>query len=259
MWSFRAKSRVLASFISRSWQVAWPMTLIMFFEFLIGLTDVFVAGRVGKDVQAAYGFVIQLYFMFIVVANALTVGTVSVVSRLFTAGDRDQLTTAAVSSLTRGRLAGAGILARPLWAASSPPSSYGSSTSLLSSSRFSIPLIQIYSAGLLFEYIVINCNGILRSCNMIKASLRTMASSAPSTLGSTSILVFYTPLGFRGIALATVSSVLIGSLINLSYVENPHDRRLRKFSKTSSRRSPTSAGPWEPSRSCGSWAASFSS
>ena len=56
------------------------MTLIMFFEFVIGLTDVFVAGRVGKDIQAAYGFVIQFYFIFIVVANALTVGTVSVVS-----------------------------------------------------------------------------------------------------------------------------------------------------------------------------------
>jgi 2-amino-4-hydroxy-6-hydroxymethyldihydropteridine diphosphokinase len=33
------------------------MTLIMFFEFVIGLTDVYVAGRITKEVQAAYGFV----------------------------------------------------------------------------------------------------------------------------------------------------------------------------------------------------------
>jgi len=33
------------------------MTLIMFFEFLIGLTDVSVAGTISKEVQAAYGFV----------------------------------------------------------------------------------------------------------------------------------------------------------------------------------------------------------
>jgi hypothetical protein len=39
------------------------MTLIMFFEFLIGLTDVYIAGKVGKEIQAAYGFVIQLYFI----------------------------------------------------------------------------------------------------------------------------------------------------------------------------------------------------
>ena len=59
----------LKSYASRSWSVNWPITVIMFFEFLIGLTDVYVAGRVSKEVQATYGFVIQLYFVFIVIAN----------------------------------------------------------------------------------------------------------------------------------------------------------------------------------------------
>jgi len=45
----------------------------MFFEFLIGLTDVYIAGKVSKEIQATYGFVIQLYFIFIVIGNALTV------------------------------------------------------------------------------------------------------------------------------------------------------------------------------------------
>ena len=107
MWD-RLITENVRCFVSRSWQVAWPMTLIMFFEFIIGLTDVFVAGRVGKDIQAAYGFVIQFYFIFIVVANALTVGTVSVVSRLFTSKDKDQLTAAVFSSLSS--TAGAGIV-----------------------------------------------------------------------------------------------------------------------------------------------------
>jgi len=39
--------------LSRSWSVSWPMALIMFFEFLIGLTDVYIAGKVGNEVQAA--------------------------------------------------------------------------------------------------------------------------------------------------------------------------------------------------------------
>ena len=47
----------IACFVSRSRQIVWPMTLIMFFEFLIGLTDVSVAGTISKEVQAAYGFV----------------------------------------------------------------------------------------------------------------------------------------------------------------------------------------------------------
>jgi len=81
----------IKSYISHSWSVSWPMTLIMFFEFLIGLTDVYIAGRVSKEVQATYGFVMQLHFIFVVIANALTEGTVSVVSRLFTSGNLDEL------------------------------------------------------------------------------------------------------------------------------------------------------------------------
>ncbi len=72
----------IGPFVARSWQVAWPMTLIMFFEFLISLTDVYIAGRVNKEVQAAYGFVAQVYFIFIVVANAFSAGAVAVVSLL---------------------------------------------------------------------------------------------------------------------------------------------------------------------------------
>jgi len=82
------------------------MTLIMFFEFLIGLTDVYIAGRISKEVQATYGFVIQLYFIFIVIANALTVGTVSVVSRLFTSRNKDELTKAVFSSIVTATIAG---------------------------------------------------------------------------------------------------------------------------------------------------------
>jgi hypothetical protein len=53
------------------------MTLIMLFDFMIGLTDVYIAGKVSKEIQATYGFVIQLYFL-IVIANA-SQGHVSVV------------------------------------------------------------------------------------------------------------------------------------------------------------------------------------
>jgi drug/metabolite transporter (DMT)-like permease len=78
----------------------------MFYEFVIGLTDVYVAGRVGKDIQATYGFVVQQYFILIVVANALTVGTVSVVSRLFTSGNKNDLSEAVFSSLIFSAAAG---------------------------------------------------------------------------------------------------------------------------------------------------------
>lgn len=84
--------------------------------------------------------------------------------------------------------------------------------------RFAIPLIQIYGTGLFFHYVVINCNGILRSCDRVKNSLKTMTLVCAVNIGLNFLLVFRTPLGFKGIATATASSVLIGSIVSLYYV-----------------------------------------
>jgi MATE family multidrug resistance protein len=203
--------------ISRSWSVSWPLTLIMVFEFLIGLTDVYIAGRVSKDIQATYGFVIQLYFILIVIANALTVGTVSVVSRLYTSGDKTELNKAVFSSVIAS--VGAGILLAMAGIFFSPTIiKYFNIPEELK--HFAVPFIKIYAMGLLFHYLLINCNGILRSCQMVKKSLKTMALVCGVNIALNFFLVFHTPLGFRGIAAATASSVFIGSMINLVYVRN---------------------------------------
>jgi putative MATE family efflux protein len=192
--------------------VSWPLTLIMLFDFLIGLTDVYIAGKVSKEIQATYGFVIQLYFILIVIANALTVGTVSVVSRLYTSGNQKDLTHAIFSSLmTTG---GAGIVLVVAGSFFSPELIHF--LNIPEELKYlAIPFIEIYSVGLLFHYILINCNGILRSCNRVKDSLKTQALVCVLNIGLNFFLVFHTPLGFRGIAAATASSVFIGSMINL--------------------------------------------
>jgi MATE family multidrug resistance protein len=205
----------MRSYIFRSWSVSWPMTLMMFFEFLIGLTDVYIAGRVGKEVQATYGFVIQLYFILIVIANSLTVGTVSVVSKLFTSDRKEELSETIFSSTVVAAVAGivlaaAGIFLSPLI------------IKILNIPEdlkpLSLPFIHIYAIGLLFHYLLINSNGILRSCNMVKKSLRTMTLVCIINIALNFFFVFHTPLSFRGIALATASSVFIGSMLNLRYV-----------------------------------------
>jgi putative MATE family efflux protein len=197
--------------------VSWPLTLIMVFEFLIGLTDVYIAGKVSKEIQATYGFVIQLYFVLIVIANALTVGTVSVVSRLYTSGDKTELNKAVFSSVMAST--GAGIVLAIAGIFFSPTIiKYLNIPEELK--HFAVPFIKIYAMGLLFHYLLINCNGILRSCQMVKRSLKTMALVCGFNIALNFFLVFHTPLGFRGIAAATASSVFIGSMINLVYVRN---------------------------------------
>jgi putative MATE family efflux protein len=200
----------------------------MFFEFLIGLTDVYIAGRVSKEVQATYGFVIQLYFIFIVTANALTVGSVSVVSKLFTSRKQKELTEAIFSSIVA--TAGAGMILALVGILFTPEL-----IRILNIPEtlkpLSLPFIRIYAIGLLFHYILINSNGILRSCDRVKKSLKTMTFACATNIILNFILVFHTPLSFRGIAVATASSVFLGSVVN-----SIHLRRLTDHKKNISLR-----------------------
>jgi MATE family multidrug resistance protein len=227
MWR-ALKNKNVRYFISRSWAVAWPMILIMFFESIIGMTDVFVAGRIGKDIQAAYGFAIQIYLIFSIVANALTVGTVSIVSRLYSANDRDQLSTAVFSSMVTAAAAGAVLAAVGVLFA---PFLIGLSNIPGQLKPFCAPLVQIYCVGVVFQYLLITCNGVLRSCDRIKDSFRTMTVVCLFNVGLNLFFVFCTPLGFRGIALATATSVFIGSMMNLRLVATKIMIGVRTFSR----------------------------
>ena len=63
----------------------------------------------------------------------------------------------------------------------------------------------------------------------VKDSLKTQALVCVLNIGLNFFLVFHTPLGFRGIAVATASSVFIGSIVNLWKVRSSMTG-VRKFS-----------------------------
>ena len=202
----------IRSYISESWVNSWPMTLIMFFEFLIGMTDIYIAGRVGKEIQATYGFVIQFYFIFIIIANALSIGTVSVVSRLFTAGDRTTLAKTVWSVIITTAISGAALSAAGIFITSRFMEIINIPVEL---KPYGTQLGKIYACGLVFHYLLISTNGILRSCKMIRRSLMTMAVVCSMNVALNFFIVFHTKLGFWGIALSTVFSVFAGSVFNL--------------------------------------------
>jgi len=68
------------------WDLAWPQLLMMFFHFWIGFFDVYVAGRISEDVQAALGLITQTLLFFLIVAMALSNGAVSTISQSLGAG-----------------------------------------------------------------------------------------------------------------------------------------------------------------------------
>jgi multidrug resistance protein, MATE family len=209
-------SKDIRKFISESWSVGWPMMIIMFFEFLIGLVDIFVAGRISKEIQAAYGFVIQLYFIFIIVGNAFSIGAVSVVSQIFTSRDSahrltESVYSTVIATIILGIILGiTGIFLTPMLI-----DLLHIPTEL---KPIATPLAKIYAAGVLFHYLLINTNAILRACKGVRDSLRTMTFVCFSNIVLIFFIVFHMGMGFKGIALSTAISVCLGSLLNMRYI-----------------------------------------
>ena len=214
------------SHMKGSWSTSWPLIFVMLFEFLISITDVYIAGKLGKEYQASVGFVSQIYFIFIVLANAITIGSVSVLSRQFTSGEKRKFSDSVYSIILAVSAAGVvlsilGILLGPL------------TIDIMSIPEelkvICRPLIMILAGGMSFHYFLINSNGILRASRNVKKSMVTMAFVSSANIGLNFFLVFNTSLGYKGIALSTSLSYLLGSIINYNHVAALMER-IKSFS-----------------------------
>jgi len=209
------KNEKIKTLAWESWAISWPMTLIMLCVFLIGLTDVYVAGKLGKEIQASYGIAAQLYFIFTIVASALSIGSVSVVSRLFTSGKEKKLKTAIDSSITIAIAGGAlftilgFVFAKTIIFSLNVPDEL---------KVYVVSLTKIFSLSLLFSYLFLNTNAVLRACGMIKKSLLTMSMVCIFNIVLNLALALMTPLKFRGIAWATAISMFLGSILNVFFM-----------------------------------------
>ncbi len=68
------------------WNLTWPQLMMMYFIFFIGLTDIWTAGRLSGDVQAALGMITQCITFLQVVSMALSSGALSCISQSLGAG-----------------------------------------------------------------------------------------------------------------------------------------------------------------------------
>ena len=71
----------IGSLWANIWHMSWPMLIIMLLNFLVGIVDVYVAGFISPKVQAAVGYVSQLSFLTIIIANAISIGSLSLVCK----------------------------------------------------------------------------------------------------------------------------------------------------------------------------------
>jgi MATE family multidrug resistance protein len=198
------------------WRMSWPMLLVMFFNFLVGFTDVYVAGFLGPEIQAIVGFVSQLYFFVIIVANAISIGTVALVSRAVGAGNVEDALSAARQSLLFGMTCSIALAAAVFLFHNQIIALAGFSGN---TRQTAIEFFLIFTIALAPNYLVILSTAIFRAGGEVGLTLLVMSLVSAINIALNFVLVFglfFLPsLGYRGIALSTASSMFAGTIICL--------------------------------------------
>lgn len=206
------KALNIPELFKRSWNMSWPMMIIMFFEFIMNLTDVYIAGLLGKEIKAAVGLSTQVYTFFIMAGHAITMGTVSVVSKLYSSGDRNKFKSAVFTATLSASIAGAIICVLGIIFSSDVINFLNAPDSV---KEYGTTLLKIYSLGVFFHMVLINMNGILRSCGNMKTSMYIMVLASILNILLNFYFIYFTNLGFVGIALSTAVSIFVSFLIAL--------------------------------------------
>lgn len=198
------------------WRTSWPMFLIMVFTFLIGFTDVYVAGLIGPEVQAAVGFVSQFYFLITIVANAISIGTLALVSRAIGAGDHKKAVEIARQSLFFSIAVAAGITSvcflfyKEIIALAGFPAD---------TREMAERFLRIFALALGPNYVMIISNAVFRASGEVKKPLLTMFLVSLINIAGDFALVFgafpFPRMGYIGIAVSTAASVTAGMAVSL--------------------------------------------
>ncbi len=80
------QKKELSFSLSAMWQLTWPQIMVMCFFFCLGLCDVWTAGKLGNDIQAAFGVVTQGNMFLQILAMALGGGATASISQAIGAG-----------------------------------------------------------------------------------------------------------------------------------------------------------------------------
>lgn len=202
----------LLPLMKTSWKMSWPIMVMMVFEFFMSMTDIYIAGRFGEAVKAATGLASQVYSFFIMTGHALTIGAVSVLSRLFTSDDKEKFRSAVFTSVISAFSFGVVICIIGVTFSSKIATLLNAPEEV---KGYASSLIKIYFLGIIFHMTLINMNGVLRSCKRVTVTMGVMVFAA--VLNIILVLYFYnfTDLGFQGIAISTAVSITSASIINM--------------------------------------------
>lgn len=198
------------------WRLAWPQVLMMLFHFLIGFVDVWVAGRISREVQASMGMVSQSFFIFLVVAIAVANGSVAVISQSMGAGLWRRVQRYVGLSLSSAGVFGAFLLVGGFMLRDTLIAVLQTPEELRPIMAY---LLSVYLLVLPAYYLFIIGNAIMRAQQLVMYPLYGMMIVAGlNTFGDFALglgMFGFPDLGYKGLAWSTFGSVLAGGLFNL--------------------------------------------
>jgi len=184
------------------WHMTWPMLLVMFFNFLVGIADIYVAGFIGP------------YFFIIIVANAISIGTVAIVSRAVGSGKFKDALSAAKQSLLFGIACAIMLTITGLLLKNHIIAIAGFSGN---TRQVALDFFVIFVFALAPNYIVIISNAIFRAGGEVKLTLMAMFIVSMINIALNFLFVFglfsFEGFGYKGIAFATATAMSVGMLI----------------------------------------------
>jgi MATE family, multidrug efflux pump len=214
-----ATSLTMGSLWSNIWEISWPMLLVMVFFFLVGFTDIYVAGLISPEVQAAVGFIDQLYFLIIIIANAISIGTLALVSRSTGSGDKERALRIARQSLLFSVLIASVISLIGIFFYRDIVVLAGFPADIRDIAE---KFLRIFALALGPNYILIISNAVFRAGGDVKKPLITMFIVSLCNIAGDFVLVFglffFPKMGYPGIAVSTAVSVTVGMAINLFFL-----------------------------------------
>lgn len=198
------------------WNLTWPQVVMMIFHFLIGFVDVWVAGRIGREVQACMGVMSQAMFFFLVVAVALANGSVAAISQSSGAGLPRRIKRFVGLSIGLGFAMSLVIFLVGLWLDEQflrllriPPEVMPFAAYLLRVSLYILPAYYLFTIS----------NAFYRAQKIVTLPLYSMILvTVVNTLGDLGLglgMWGLPNLGYKGIAWSTFASVLCGTIFNL--------------------------------------------
>ncbi|WP_319779375.1 MATE family efflux transporter [Maridesulfovibrio sp.] len=198
------------------WNLSWPQILMMIFHLMIGLVDVWVASKLGREIQASMGMISQSLVFFLVIAMATANGAVAAISQSIGAGLLNRARRYVGLCIILGALLGLTILIIGF------PFRNGILTILQVPQEMRYVMeyfIEVFLYLVPTYYMLIITNAIFRAQKRVMLPLYSMIIvTMLNTIGDLGLglgMWGLPNLGYKGLAWATFGSITAGAVFNM--------------------------------------------